>query len=125
MPISDMTSKVEHAQRLREVLGVVTVLQKLLKEEILTSEGDGWSTATATYAALRRAAKSRPELAVELSPVEHWFRRVHRGAKAPATSATPTPVVADPIVTPKVANGAAAPTKANGASAPAAASPIA
>lgn len=125
MPISDMTSKVEHAQRLREVLGVVTVLQKLLKEEILTSEGDGWSTATATYAALRRAAKSRPELAVELSPVEHWFRRAHRGAKAPATSATPTPVVADPIVTPKVANGAAAPTKANGASAPAAASPIA
>ena len=44
MPISDMSSKIEHAQRLREVLGAVSVFQKLLEDEILTSEGDGWET---------------------------------------------------------------------------------
>ena len=81
LPINDMTSKIEHAQRLREVLGAVSVFQKLLKDEILASEGDGWQTATATYSMLRRAAKSRPELRVELSPVEHPGPDAHGGCE--------------------------------------------
>ena len=126
MPITDMTSMMEHGSRLREVLGAIVVFQKLLKDEILSSESGSWATATAMYAALRRAAKSRPELAAELSPVEAWFRRAHRGAKAPAASAAPTPAAADPIVTPKVTNGSAASAKAtNGASVPASPAPIA
>lgn len=91
MPIADMTSKMEHAQRLREVLGAVTVFQKLLADEILSSESDGWRIATSTYAILRRAAKSRPDLAIELSPVEQWFRISHRGARASAVRATVAP----------------------------------
>lgn len=112
LPISDVMSKIEHAQRLREVLGAVTVFQKLLKDEILTSEGDGWETATATYSMLRRAAKSRPEIVVELSPVEQWFRRAHRGAQssAPSTTATTPDATASQKPAP-----APATSKANGA----------
>ena len=115
MPISDMSSKIEHAQRLREVLGAVSVFQKLLEDEILTSEGDGWETATATYSTLRRAAKSRAEIGVELSTVEHWFRRAYRGAKSSAPSATP-PAPTGPIASTPPAP-APVTSKANGAGA--------
>ncbi len=94
----------------------MTVFQKLLKDEILASEGDGWQTATATYSMLRRAAKSRPELRVELSPVEQWFGFAHRGAKA-STPSTPAPThTADANASPKPAIAPVA-SKANGAAA--------
>ncbi len=71
MPAADMVSKAANAQQLRLVLGAVVVFEKLLKDAILVSEGDAWQTATATYASLRRAAKSRPMLAAELG---RWRR---------------------------------------------------
>ena len=67
MPLSEMSSKIEHAQLLREVLGAVSVFQRLIEDEILASESESWGTATATYAMLRRAAKSRPEISIELA----------------------------------------------------------
>ena len=95
----------------------MSVFQKLLKDEILASEGDGWQTATATYSMLRRAAKSRPEIAVELSPVKQWFRTTHRGAKA-STPSTPAPTpTADANASPKPAPAIVVTSKANGAAA--------
>jgi hypothetical protein len=112
MPISAMSAKLEHAQLLREVLGAVTVLQKKLEDAILVSEGESWQTATVTYSTLRRAAKSRPEIGVEIAAVEHWFRSAYRGAKSTAPSA-PTPTEAPASTTPAVAPAA----KSNGAGA--------
>jgi hypothetical protein len=104
MSVSDMTSRIDHAERLREVLGAVTVFQKLLKDTILVSEGTAWQTATATYATLRRAAKSQPTLAAELAPVLAWFRARVSAAAAPvdgtpeasAAVAPETPAAAAP-----------------------------
>ena len=73
-------------EQLRLVLGAVVVFEKLLKDAILSSEGEAWQTATATYSVLRRAAKTRPTLAAELVPVETWFRNAHRGSKAVASA---------------------------------------
>ena len=107
MSIAEMNSNVAYAQSLEPLLGAVSAFLETLRDEYLRANASAWTTATVTYAMLRKAGKANLNVANELAPAQKWFRQNNRGPKAaiatttapvtsPETSASTTKVVTAP-----------------------------
>jgi hypothetical protein len=87
-PMGDLAEMVDHAERIAQLLRAVEVLRATLKDELSSVRGTSWAGLTTTYAMLKQASRTEPNIATEIAKVESFFR--HRAPKGATTTAAAT-----------------------------------
>lgn len=89
--MDESSSLLTYASSLRPLVGPVEALLQTIKDEILRSEANAWTSLSVSYGMLQKVAVAVPALATELAGVQAWFRHGHTAKAAPTPAPAPPP----------------------------------